>query len=48
MTRVTSYKKKKTLNFETNDENEKLSKFIALQCNKLTKLSQLEKQMTNM
>jgi hypothetical protein len=34
-----TYKKKKTLHFETNDEHEKLSKFIALQCNKLTKLS---------
>jgi hypothetical protein len=42
MTCVTSYKqklKKITLHFETNDEHEKLSKFIALQCNKLTKLS---------
>jgi hypothetical protein len=42
MTCVTSYKKKPkkiALHFETNDEHEKLSKFIALQCNKLTKLS---------
>jgi fucose permease len=31
--------KKISLHFETNDEHEKLSKFIALQCNKLTKLS---------
>jgi hypothetical protein len=32
--------KKITVHFETNDEHqdEKLSKFIALQCNKLTKL----------
>jgi hypothetical protein len=28
-----------TPHFETNDEHEKLSKFIALQYNKLTKLS---------
>jgi hypothetical protein len=50
MTCVTSYKKikKKKIHFETNDEHEKLSKFIALQCNKLTQLSYLEKQMTNM
>jgi hypothetical protein len=42
MTCVTSYKKKLkkiALHFETNDEHEKLSKFIGLQCNKLTKLS---------
>jgi hypothetical protein len=30
----------------TNTKRE-VSKFIALQCNKITKLSQLEKQMTN-
>jgi hypothetical protein len=42
MTSVTHIRKnlkKITLHFETNDEHEKLSKFIALQCNKLTKLS---------